>query len=326
EKALEIEETDIVEQDLETALTRLNSNHETAAPPSDAEQLDCSSCGAKVLFEGAVTSSECPYCGTPIQRGDVHQAEERVKVDGMLPFMIGKRIAKEGIAEWVSSRWFAPNEFKKRGVDGQFEGVYLPYFTFDAMTFTVYSGQRGDHYYVTVGSGDNKRRVRRTRWSSAAGRFQRFFDDVLICCARAVEKKFVHALEPWPLPSLKPFDHQMIAGHTAMTYDVELGEAYVQAKEAMEDALNADVRRRIGGNEQRVHSQNTDYSALTYKHLLLPVYILAYRYQDKSYRVFVNACTGEVQGQRPWSWVKITLAVIAGLLAAGAIAFISQKR
>ncbi|MEM6532091.1 MAG: hypothetical protein AAF654_05675, partial [Myxococcota bacterium] len=303
EKALELSEDDIVEQDLQTALTRLQTGHDAATAPTDAEQLNCSSCGAKILFEGVVTSTECPYCGTPVQRGDVHRAEDRVKVDGMLPFMVEKTNAKEKIRHWVRTRWFAPNEFKRRGVSGQFEGVYLPYFTFDAMTFTVYRGQRGDYYYVEVGSGDNKRRERRTRWSSASGRFQRFFDDVLICCARAVETKLVHALEPWPLPTLKPFDHQMIAGHKAMTYDIELADAFTMAQEEIDSSLQADVRGRIGGDVQRVSALNTDYSALTYKHLLLPVYILAYRYKEKSHRVFVNACTGEVQGQRPWSWV-----------------------
>ena len=46
---------------------------------------------------------------------------------------------------------------------------------------------------------------------------------------------------------------------------------------------------------------DTNYHALTYKHLLLPVWMLAYRYGKKTYRVVVNAGTGEVQGGRPWS-------------------------
>lgn len=324
EKELEVSDEQIAERDLEAAFEKLQSQTREVSG-GGSEQLDCSSCGAKVLFEGAVTSSECPYCGTPVQRSDIHQAEDRLAVDGVLPFFIEQRSAKQEIASWVKSRWFAPNDFKRRGAKGQFEGVYLPYFTFDAMTFTVYRGERGDHYYVTVGSGDNKRRERRTRWSPASGRFQRFFDDVLICCARAVERKFVHALEPWPLPKLRPFDAGVLAGYKALTYDVDLPEAYHLAKQQIEQSLRSDVKRRIGGDEQRVHRLNTDMSALTYKHLLLPVWILAYRYKEKSYRVFVNACTGEVQGQRPYSWVKITLAVLAGLAVAATAVFFGNQ-
>ncbi len=316
EKALEVKDEEIAERDLENAIEKLRTRPREGAGDG-SEQLDCSSCGAKVLFEGAVTSSECPYCGTPVQRSDVHEAEDRLAVDGVLPFLVAQSKANEEIKNWVASRWFAPNDFKRRGAKGQFEGVYLPYFTFDAMTFTVYRGERGEHYYVTVGSGDNKRRERRTRWSPSSGRFQRFFDDVLICCARAIERKFVHALEPWPLPELRPFDPAVLAGKKALTYDVELPEAYALAKMEIDGALRSDVKNRIGGDEQRIHSLSTQMSALTYKHLLLPVWILAYRYKKESYRVFVNACTGEVQGQRPYSWVKITLAVLAGLALAG---------
>jgi hypothetical protein len=84
------------------------------------------------------------------------------------------------VRSWVNGRWFAPGEWKKRGVDGKFDGVYMPFFTFDAATFTRYSGERGDAYYVEVGSGEQKRRERRVRWSHAAGAFQRFFDDICI--------------------------------------------------------------------------------------------------------------------------------------------------
>ncbi|MEL6546292.1 MAG: hypothetical protein AAFQ82_16810 [Myxococcota bacterium] len=320
EKSLEKKEDEIVERDLVATFERLETQraNESTSRESEStdEQLDCSSCGASILFEGAVTSSECPYCGTPVQRDDVHQADDRLVVDGVLPFLVDEKVAKTSLHQWVSTRWFAPNAFKKRGADGRFEGVYLPYFTFDAMTFTVYQGQRGDAHYVDVGSGENKRRERRVSWSPAAGRFQRFFDDVLICCATAVETKFVHALEPWPLPELRPFDAALLAGKKAMTYDVELPTAFESARHAIDQSIRNDVKQRIGGDEQRINSLSTDLSALTYKHLLLPVWILAYRYQEKSYRVFVNACTGEVQGQRPYSWVKIALAAAASIAVA----------
>ena len=73
---------------------------------------------------------------------------------------------------------------------------------------------------------------------------------------------------------------------------------------------------------QRIHSIDTRHDAVTYKHLLLPVWMLAYRYAKKSYQVVVNAGTGEVQGDRPWSWIKITLAVLAGIAGLSGIALI----
>jgi hypothetical protein len=87
----------------------------------------------------------------------------------------------------------------------------------------------------------------------------------------------------------------------------------------MEAEITSEVRQRIGGDQQRIMSQNTQYDALTYKHVLLPVWILAYRYGDKPFRVVVNATSGKVHGERPYSAVKIALAVIAGLVLVGVL-------
>jgi hypothetical protein len=227
----------------------------------------------------------------------------------------------------VQSRWFAPNEFRRRGAKGKFNGVYLPYWTFDTLTFNVYKGQRGENYTVTVGTGKNRRTETRTRWYPASGRFQRFFDDVLVVASEGLPRDYIIALEPWPLAQCVPFSQQFLAGHLARTYDVELDEGFLEGKRRIDEAIRADVRRRIGGDKQRIHSVDSRYDAITFKHLLLPVWLLTYRFHDKPYRVFVNAVTGEVQGERPYSWVKILLTVLGGLAVAGTIAaiFASQQ-
>jgi hypothetical protein len=93
----------------------------------------------------------------------------------------------------------------------------------------------------------------------------------------------------------------------------------------MEAALEVDVRQRIGGDEQRITSMHPAFSAITFKHLLLPVWLLAYRYHEKVYQVMINAATGEVQGERPWSWVKITFAVLLGVIAAVGLFLVVRK-
>jgi len=324
EKQIEFGEDEaVVEQDFHAMLERLRElreqKHEAEGErdgAGDAQEIRCDSCGGTTVFVGPLTSSECPYCASPLQLNDVHDAEHRVPVDGVLPFLVEKKKAKTNLGDWVNSRWFAPNEFRRRGVDGKFSGVYMPYWTYDSMTFTQYHGQRGEHYYVEVGDGDNKRRERRTRWYPASGNFQRFFDDVLVLAAEGMNRKFMLALEPWPLGKCVPFNQEMLAGYLARTYEIELGSGFGEAKGRIEEALESDVRSRIGGDEQRVNSIRTNYAAISFKHLLLPVWLLAYRYQEKVFQVMINAGTGEVQGERPYSWIKITLAVLGGLAVA----------
>jgi hypothetical protein len=290
-----------------------------------SSELRCAACGATVVFEGTLTSTACAYCGEPLQRDRVQQAADRIRVDGLLTFAVPPEAARAALAGWVRGRWFAPNEFLRRGVDGRLEGVYLPYFTFDAMTATRYAGERGDHYWVEVGSGNQRRRELRVRWSPAGGAFQRFFDDVLVPAVQALPRSLLEALEPWPLGGVIPFDPAALAGKLAHTYDVELGPASASARQRIDAALEAEVRDRIGGDEQRVHQLQTAYDGLTYKHLLLPVWLLAYKYQGRSYRVAINACTGEVNGERPWSPWKIGVAVVLGLIAAGVVAYLAQQ-
>ena len=307
-------------------LARLSEMHKEQAPSdSDVNEVRCESCGGTVAFTGTLTSSSCPYCASPIQRDDVHRAENRVPVDAVLPFLIDRDLARKNLDDWVQSRWFAPNDFLKKRLEGTFNGVYLPYWTFDSLTFTVYSGQRGEHYYVTVGTGKNKRQERRTRWYPASGQFQRFFDDVLVSATEGLPQKILQSLEPWPLHRCLPFTQEVLAGYFARTYDVELDGGFVVGKQRIDTALDADVRSRIGGDTQRVHSIDTRYDGLTFKHVLLPLWLLAYQYKEKSYQVFINAGTGEVQGERPYSWVKITLTVLSVVAAIGGIMFLSQR-
>jgi DNA-directed RNA polymerase subunit RPC12/RpoP len=316
----------VVEQDFHAMLARVRELRENRKPvptsredgTSNVKEIRCGSCGAQVAFTGTLTSSECAYCGSPIQRENVHDAEDRVAVDGVLPFLIERSKAEANLKEWVQSRWFAPNEFRQRGVEGRFNGIYLPYWTYDSMTWNRFSGERGEHYWVTErDSKGQERRVRHTRWWPASGTFERFFDDVLVVASRGLPSGLIESLEPWPLDRTLPFQQQMLAGFLAKTYDVELDAGFQQAKSRIDAAIRAEVQRRIGGDEQRIHSITTRHNAITFKHLLLPVWMLAYRYHDKAYQVVVNAGTGEVQGERPYSWVKIvlTVAAVAGVVA-----------
>lgn len=323
-----VEEPTLVEHDYEVMLERIA---ERRAEPGRREapvqhyEVECGNCHAVVVFEGTLTSTFCAYCNTPLQREHAHSAEGRIPADGVLPFFIERRQAETNLKAWVKSLWFAPNAFLKQGVEGKFQGVYLPYFTFDALTHTSYSGQRGDHYYVTVGTGKDKRTVRHTRWTSASGDFQRFFDDVLVLAAKNLDRTLVLSLEPWPLGKVRPFSEAFLAGFAARTYDIELPKCGGEARQRMHAAIEAQVRRLIGGDEQSIDAIHTDFSAATFKHILLPAWLLSYKYRDKVFHVFVNASTGKVQGGRPWSWVKILFTVLGAAAAVGVFVAITHQ-
>jgi ribosomal protein S27E len=310
-------DAEVRERDFEEMLRSLREHHDKGRHSYEGmRELRCGSCAGTVVFQGTLTSTTCPYCASPIQIDKAEQARDRIAVDGVLPFLVDHERAAKRLADWVQSRWFAPNDFLQQGVRADFHGVYLPYWTFDAMTFTAYRGQRGENYTVTVGTGKNRRTETRTRWFPASGSFNRFFDDVLVNATRGLNQDLVQSLEPWPLQRCSPYNQQMLAGFFARTYEVELRQGFELARKRIYTALEQDVRQRIGGDQQRIETMNVRHAAVTFKHLLLPVWMMAYRYHGQPYQVYVNACTGQVQGERPYSWAKITLAVLGGMLLA----------
>jgi len=322
EKEIDIsEEAVIKEQDLEAMLDK-QASHKTPTDTGQDTEYNCRTCAGTVLFQNNIISTECPYCGSPVQKNEVHGSNGRIPTDAVLPFMIAREEAQDNLKKWVESRWFAPNNFKQQGVKGKFSGLYMPHWTFDALTFNEYSGERGEVYIVKDSKGNSQTKV---RWYPANGRFQRFFDDVLVCALRDAKRKLMQKLEPWQLDKLIPFNQGSLAGYLAMTYEVELKEGFQLGRERMEDAIRTEVKRRIGGDRQRIHSLNSRYDGLTFKNIMLPVWMLAYRFKDKSYQVVVNASTGEVQGERPWSWVKILTAILLGLSVVAGIAILGEK-
>ena len=140
---------------------------------------------------------------------------------------------------------------------------------------------------------------------------KRYFKGVLVAASKAVAEAKLNALEPWDLDSMCPYEPAYLAGFKAQRYQVDLPDGFVKAKATMYGTIVGDVRHDIGGDEQRVDDVQTLYANVMFRHLLLPVWIGAYRFQSKVYQVAVNARTGEVQGERPYSAAKIALLVAA---------------
>jgi hypothetical protein len=126
-------------------------------------------------------------------------------------------------------------------------------------------------------------------------------------------------LTPWPLHLARPYQPDYLAGYTALRYEVEPESGLQVAQGEMAKAIDKDCRRSIGGDEQRVSSVQTRYSDVMFKLMLLPVWIAAYLYAGKTWQVLVNAHTGEVVGQRPYSVWKIAAAILVGLIVVAAV-------
>jgi DNA-directed RNA polymerase subunit RPC12/RpoP len=298
-------------------------------PQTEIEEtrvLTCPNCAAQVEFDPDTHAAECPFCATPVVTDT--GTNRHIKPRGVLPFALDERSAHDAMTDWLGRLWFAPNGLKDYARKGRrMQGIYVPYWTFDANTRSRYSGERGTIYYTTrtvVQNGKRvQQRVAQIRWTRASGRVARFFDDVLILASRSLPKRYTDALQPWDLSALTPYQPHYLAGFRAEAYAVPLREGYAEARQHMARVIERDVRFDIGGDQQRIHDIATDISDVTFKHVLLPVWLAAYKYRGETYRFVVNGQTGRVQGERPYSAIKIAIAVIVGLLVAATFGYVA---
>jgi predicted RNA-binding Zn-ribbon protein involved in translation (DUF1610 family) len=310
------DDTPIEELDFQTQLQALSDQQET----HESVVVHCDGCGAESTLPPGQTAGLCPFCGRAI----VATATTKllIKPKSLLPFAVERNRANGQFAQWLGGLWFAPSALKNAAESGKLNGVYLPAWTFDAQTTSDYTGQRGDYYYVTEtytetvnGRQETRtRQVRHTRWGYASGTVYVPFDDVLVLADRSLPDRLRAKLADWDLPQLVPYTDEYLSGFIAETYQVDLPSGFENAKQIMAGVIDGAVRRDIGGDEQQVSSVNTSYAAVTFKHVLLPVWISAYRFNSQTYHFVINGRTGRVFGERPYSAIKIAVAVVLALI------------
>ena len=313
-------EADVTEQSFEQQLRIQPADMTTLA--ANALEVQCQSCGAKSIFTPPEVAGRCEFCGAQIVAQPT-SADPILTPGAVLPFHITQPQASQELRHWLSSRWFAPNGLKQFAQPDAIHGIYIPFWTYDTCTTTHYTGQRGEYYYeteyYTERDSDGRevqrtRQVRHTCWYGASGTVLGAFDDILIAATLSLPPNRLADLEPWDLEQLKPYNPAFLSGFKAQRYQVDLAEGFERAKEVMLPVIESDVRADIGGDEQRIESLDTQYRETTFKHLLLPVYAGAYRFNNKLFQIVVNGRTGEIQGDRPYSVWKIALLVVAVLL------------
>ncbi|WP_197523113.1 hypothetical protein [Actinokineospora pegani] len=288
------------------------------------KEIVCQNCGGHTTFTGSLTATRCPYCATPVQRDDVHDAPDRLPVDAVLPFRVDEGAGRELVEKWVNSRWFAPTEFKKYRETGSFSSVYVAYFTYDARAESDYAGERGREYQVTVGSGENRRTETRVSWTHVRGHVTNIVNDLPVLANNGMDTAKIVALEPWPTGHAVGFSGEYVAGHLSRTYDLGVEECFGIATERMRGEIEQTVRRDIGGDRQRVHQVSTTWFDRRFQHLLLPIWLLTVVYQGKPFQVCINGITGEVQGRRPISAVKVVAAVLLAITVIVGVYLLTQ--
>ena len=323
--AQEIEAADDDEIEEHSFEEWMATNGHTLVASVGAQVVSCQGCGA--TLETTSLSESCQFCGGHLVA--LATPPGVIQPEAVVPFGIDQAGANAAFKKWVSNRRFAPNALRQVGAADSLQGTYLPHWTFDADTKSSYSGRRGDHYYVTktrqVSDGKGGTRTetyqeRKTRWTPVSGRVSRSFDDVIVCASEKLEADQVEKMGPWELGSAVPFQPAYLAGYSALRYDTDPTAGSETARAAMRTTIESDVRDDIGGDEQEIRELDVSYRKVQFKLVLLPLWLANYKFAGKQWPVMVNANTGKVVGDRPYSKAKIAAVVLLVLIVLATIA------
>jgi predicted RNA-binding Zn-ribbon protein involved in translation (DUF1610 family) len=290
---------------------------------TEIRTLRCNSCNAVTTVEPNVTATVCPFCGSHqvlVQEDSKHV----IQPESLIPFQVDQRTAVRQFRTWLGKGWFRPNAVRRiaRHAEAHLQGIYVPFWTFDANTWSTWHAEAGhyyqhtEHYSIMVDGKPQARtrQVQRVRWQPASGTRREAFDDVLVFATRSIDEHILAKIYPFDTGELVPYRPQYLAGWRAEAYQIGLQEAWKLGQEIISDRVRAACASEIPGDTYRNLRVQTRLQDTTFKHVLLPIWIASYRYRQKVYHFLVNGQTGKVKGEAPISPWKVALAVLIVLL------------
>ncbi len=284
----------------------------------DRRSVRCQNCRAVMVFDPSRVGQNCEFCGSPALI-EYDEIKAPIRPHSLLPFKVPITTVREQIRRFYASKWLAPGALKRRALVDTAHGVYLPYWTFDAHVVCPWRADAGHYYYTTETYRDNQgrsqtRQVRHVRWEPASGRIEHFFDDEPVPGTQGVRLDLLKRIEPFPTTDLVPYDTAMLSGFVVEHYQVVLVDAAQRSLQQMHAQLEQLCAAQVPGDTYRNLQISPEFSGRTFKHILVPVWLLTYNYGAKAYQVLVNGYTGKMDGTYPVSAWKVAGLILLALL------------
>ncbi len=276
---------------------------------TSTKTVTCKSCGASTVYDVNQIAGTCPYCGSN-QVTEV--ADQKIMAPGgVVRFKMTAKEAANKFTSWLKGKFFCPKAAKESAKPDAFKGVYIPYWTFDTNADAMYTGEYGTERKYKDKDGKDRTEV---IWHPTRGHIETFIDDQLVCGSSQQNQAMIKGIEPFDLTDVSEYKPEYMAGFTAERYSVKLKDAWEKAKEAIKNILRRkaeeDIDRRHRTNHHRSVRLDPNYSDITYKYLLVPVWISSYKYNGKVYHFMINGQTGKVSGEAPVSKLKVFLTIV----------------
>ena len=301
---LEDVNNEVCEIDFESAV-----NTESCEWGAEKKSVQCKSCGAVSIYDALETAAVCPFCGsTQVMPA---ATDKTIAPGGVCPFAITKEQAGESFKKWLKRKLFTPKKAKKSADPEAFQGVYIPYWTYDAQTLSKFTARAGDDY--TTKDRDGKTTTT-TTWRHVSGEYSEFIDDETVMASKRHKDSGVKNCEPFKFSKVIPYDPKVLAGFVAERYSIGLKEGWEMAQKSIRSKLESNISSYVKHHwscdrVDRVRF-TTYYDNITYKYILVPVWLSSFKFKNKVYQFAVNGQTGKTGGKAPVSAIRVIIAIL----------------
>jgi DNA-directed RNA polymerase subunit RPC12/RpoP len=266
------------------------------------QRVACEACGAVTLLPPGQTADRCPYCGSNRFVSSPELAE-LIDPQGICLMQVDAKQAAQQAEQWLSRGWLSPDNLANSKVT--LHPAYYPFWTF--------SGTLELPWSCEVNEGSSKY----PNWVPRSGSEFEFFDEILVAGIRSMSSEETKSIEPFDLKELVEFTPDYLAGWTALTYDYPMSDASLSARERVVRKMNRSLYNLVepGREKRNLEGRGTKWSGMTFKYVLLPLWVGSYLHKGKTYWVLVNGQTGKTGGSKPTDTSKATLLSAGGILS-----------
>ena len=276
----------------------------------------CPSCGAELFCDETTAATSCPYCGNPTVVPGQFRGQQ--KPDFVLPFKLDKNAAVAALKAFYKGKKLLPRAFTDQNHIEEIKGVYVPFWLFDGrVTADIRYAATRSRSYVS-----GKYRVTETDHFDVRRAGTLDFRRIPADGSTKMPDALMDAIEPFDYNELKPFSTAYLPGYLADIYDVPAADA---AERAVRRACNTSVvelaNTAVGYATCAPVAQQVEMPRPKSQYALMPVWMLATRWNGKSYLFAMNGQTGKLVGDLPvsmgrwWAWFFGIAAPLAAVLA-----------
>ena len=295
----------IDEEDLFCANCGAEAPHQESTQPRDTSRqathnFECQGCGASMSYDAGAQTLRCPFCGS--ERLDSKDDARVLAPSRVVPFQVSRDSAIQAMRAFLGKGFWRPSDLSESAAVVKMAPVYVPYWIFSARTHTFWSA---DTNQLPISA--------RGDWQPLTGEHRGEYSNLLVGASGALTRRETSAICPFDMNLATSPDQADLENHTVEQFQLQRRYARPLARQGLETMEAGTCERLYVPGKCRNMKVNTRIEGLTSEPVLLPVWIMAYRYRDRVFRFLVNGQTGRTTGQAPISKAKVLAASVTGV-------------